>query len=92
MKFTEPPVDHADLGTEIDGCDENPEDLAEYVVERIVSHRVADDSTIRLRVRWFGYNASQYTWEPFFTLPPELVRRYVRIRRLRPEGYGLPSC
>ena len=92
MQFTELPVDHADFGTDIDGCVENPEDLAEYVVDRIVSHRVADDGTLRLRVRWFGYDSSQDTWEPVVTLPPELVRRYVTRRRLRPERYGLPSC
>ena len=92
MQFTELPVDNADFGTDIDGCVENPEDLAEYVVDRIVSHRVADDGTLRLRVRWFGYDSSQDTWEPVVTLPPELVRRYVTRRRFRPEGYGIPSC
>jgi Chromo (CHRromatin Organisation MOdifier) domain len=66
-----------------------PEDLSEYVIERIVGHRVTADGKILVRVRWFGYDPSQDTWEPVISIPVEIMRRYVKRRRLRPEDYGL---
>jgi Chromo (CHRromatin Organisation MOdifier) domain len=65
------------------------ESFEEYVIDRLVSHRVTEDGQMLLRVRWFGYDSHQDTWEPAIGLPAELVRRYARRRRLSAASFGL---
>jgi Chromo (CHRromatin Organisation MOdifier) domain len=50
----------------------------EYVFERIVGTKQADDGTMLYRVRWFGYTRDEDTWEPQEQLPISALRRYHR--------------
>jgi len=50
-----------------------------FVVDRIVAHRVADDGTLELDVKWYGY--TERTWEPRRNVPEELVSRYFARQR-----------
>ena len=42
----------------------NEQTTGEYVFERIVGTKQADDGTMLYRVRWFGYTRDGDTWEP----------------------------
>jgi Chromo (CHRromatin Organisation MOdifier) domain len=42
----------------------NDQTTDEYVFERIVGTKQADDGTMLYRVRWFGYTRDDDTWEP----------------------------
>ena len=48
----------------------------EYVVDRIVGARQMPDGSLRCKIRWFGYQPNEDTWEPQENLPKTLVRRY----------------
>jgi hypothetical protein len=56
----------------------NNEETEEYVFEKIVGTREAEDGTLRYRVRWYGYAREHDTWEPMEHLPISAVRRYHR--------------
>jgi transposase InsO family protein len=90
MKFAEPVQGNDDIGHDV--LFEDPEhldNLAEFVVDRIVSHRRDADGNMRLRVRWFGYASSEDTWEPVIHVPQEMLHRYARRKRLDPELFGV---
>jgi tRNA(Ile)-lysidine synthase TilS/MesJ len=92
MKFADPVQGNDDVGNEL--LSEDPEhldDLAEFVVERIVSHRRDADGNMRLLLRWFGYASSEDTWEPVIHVPQKMVHRYARRKRLDPELFGVTS-
>ena len=63
----------------------------EYVIDHLVSHRRDDAGTMHVRVRWFGYDPSADTWEPILHIPRELLRRYVKRRKLSQSEFGLRS-
>ena len=50
----------------------------EYVMDKIVGLRKADDGTWRYRVRWYGYAREDDTWEPADHIPDNVIRRYHR--------------
>ena len=56
----------------------NEQTTGEYVFERIVGTKQADDGTMLYRVRWFGYTRDDDTWEPQEHLPISALRRYHR--------------
>jgi hypothetical protein len=56
----------------------NEQTTDEYVFERIVGTKKADDGTMLYRVRWFGYTRDEDTWEPHEHLPISALRRYHR--------------
>lgn len=58
--------------------DTSKEDDVEYVIDRIVGVRQESDGTHRYRVRWYGYNREDDTWEPEGNLPSPMVRSYNR--------------
>jgi hypothetical protein len=62
--------------------EENLDELKEYVIDHIVSHRRDSDGVMLLRIRWFGFDKSEDTWERALHIPVELTRRYVRKRKL----------
>jgi Chromo (CHRromatin Organisation MOdifier) domain len=53
-------------------------DEPEYVLDKIVGLRKADDGTWRYRVRWYGYTRENDTWETADHIPDNVVRRYHR--------------
>jgi hypothetical protein len=55
-------------------------DTQEYVVDRLVGHEMRN-SQLYLKVRWYGYEAADDTWELWHQLPERLVERYLRQRR-----------
>ena len=73
---------------------EEDDDLTEYVIDRIVSHRKNEDTkhpTAKLgetlyRVRWYGYDKSDDTFEPIKHLPRnKVVSYYKKIRKKVPD-------
>jgi Chromo (CHRromatin Organisation MOdifier) domain len=62
------------------GNDPSPtgNDSLEFVIDKIVGLRKADDGTWSYKVRWYGYTAADDTWEPAYHLPGNMVRRYHR--------------
>jgi hypothetical protein len=92
MQFLDPPSENTKSNMEFNEYESDMDDLSEYLIDRIVSHRRAEDGQIRLRIRWFWYDSSQDPWEPVVSIPDEILRRYVRRRHLRPEDYGLTRC
>ena len=67
------------------------DELEEFVVERIVSHRKDDSGRMYLRIRWFGYGPEADTWEPVFHVPNEMIQRYVRRRKLDPSDFSVQT-
>ncbi|MEM9094861.1 MAG: chromo domain-containing protein [Pseudomonadota bacterium] len=70
------------------GNDNDDED--EYVIDRIVSHGINEDNNhpsakpgeTVYRVRWYGYSASDDTYEPIRHLPRNKVVSYYKRKRL----------
>lgn len=59
--------------------DANPrgrESIDEYVVYRIIDHRLNPNDTVSYRIRWYGYGPSGDTWDPPAYLPHHFVARY----------------
>ena len=89
MKFAITPPE-----TNGDGPEEEErlmDELEEFVVERIVSHRKDDSGRMYLRIRWFGYGPEADTWEPVFHVPNEMIQRYVRRRKLDPSDFSVQT-
>jgi Chromo (CHRromatin Organisation MOdifier) domain len=63
-----------------DASDPTPRetDEPEYVMDKIVGLRKADDGTWRYRVRWYGYTREDDTWEPADHIADNVIRRYHR--------------
>jgi Chromo (CHRromatin Organisation MOdifier) domain len=57
----------------------------EYVVDRLVGHEI-QDSRLYLKVRWYGYEAADDTWELWHRLPERLVERYLRQHPVERHG------
>ena len=58
----------------------------EYVVERIVDHEGTGDA-LQYRVRWYGYDAKDDTWEKAACIPPYLTKRYWnQVEKLRSKS------
>jgi Chromo (CHRromatin Organisation MOdifier) domain len=51
------------------------------MVEDPVDFGEADDGARLYRVRWLGYEASEYTWEPEEGLADAFIRRYWKTKR-----------
>ncbi len=45
-------------------------------MKTVVNHYVDRNGEMKYRVRWYGFSASQDTWEPEHHLPREFVQRY----------------
>jgi hypothetical protein len=56
----------------------NEQTTDEYVFDRIVGTKQADDGTMINRVQWVGYTREEDTWEPQAHLPISALRRYQR--------------
>merc|ERR1712156_1053456 len=48
--------------------EEEDEDDAQYVVEKILDKKEAEDGTWLYRVKWRGYSYEENTWEPIENL------------------------
>ena len=72
-KGTSPALMGNDTDTSLTG-----EDSPEFVIDKIVGLRKADDGSWRYKVRWYGYTPADDTWEPTHHLPGNMVRRYHR--------------
>jgi Chromo (CHRromatin Organisation MOdifier) domain len=73
------------------GEEEDLGNLTEHVIHRIVSHRRDSEGIMQLRIRWFGFDKNEDTWEPLLHIPAELVRRYIKRKRLdRKDFLSLP--
>jgi transposase InsO family protein len=89
MMFAQPVPEGVSHDSVMNDFEDTPDDLHEYVVDRIVSHRKDEGGIMRLRIRWFGYGPSADTWEPLIHLPVEMVRRYVKRKRLKSNDFVL---
>ena len=56
-------------------------------MDHIVSHHQDAEGKVYFRVRWFGYERDADTWEPLLHIPEEMVRRYVRRKKLNPQDF-----
>jgi hypothetical protein len=54
------------------------ESSPEFIIDKIVGLRRADDSSWMYKVRWYRYTPADDTWEPAHHLPGNMVRRYRR--------------
>jgi transposase InsO family protein len=54
----------------------------EYVIDRLISHAQDDDGAWLVRVRWAGFDSSDDTWEPAVNLPPKLIRKYEKQKKV----------
>ena len=68
---------------------QQPHRTREYVINRIVTHEVADGSEPThpagkwlYRVRWYGFGQFDDTWETIEHLPRSHVQRYHKKRKL----------
>ena len=61
------------------------------VIDRIVDHKLTFRGTPRYRVRWYGYDAADDTWEPARHLPRSSILRYYRRRRLTAPEVALQA-
>ena len=85
MEFTKMELSNEAKKDEYD--EESLGDMTEYVIDHIISHRRDSSGSMLLKIRWFGYDSREDTWEPIFNIPPELVRRYVKRRRLNDKDF-----
>jgi hypothetical protein len=56
--------------------EEGLEEMDEFVVERIVSHRKDEYVIMYLKIRCFGNGPEADTWEPLLHVPQAMTRRY----------------
>ena len=54
----------------------------EYVVDRVVDAQMNDHGRVLYRVRWFGYDPTEDTWEDKVDIPIHFIRRYWRLNGL----------
>ena len=59
-----------------------------FVWKAFVSHEVADDGTLRLRTRWWGYHPKEDTQELNSRFDLRKVHQYMRRVGLRVEEAG----
>jgi hypothetical protein len=58
-----------------------PASSDEYVVERVVDHKANPSGGTLFRVRWYGHQDDEDTWEPEEGIPSQFIRRYWRSKR-----------
>jgi Chromo (CHRromatin Organisation MOdifier) domain len=78
-------------GQKLSLSDNTPGEEPEYVIERIFGFRQLLEGSLRYKVRWFGYEEDDDTWEPEKHLPKGLVRKYHRNMGL-PRGKHSLRC
>jgi hypothetical protein len=54
----------------------------EHVIDRLISHAQDDDCAWLVRVRWAGFDSSEDTLEPVVNLPPQLIRKYEKKKKV----------
>jgi Chromo (CHRromatin Organisation MOdifier) domain len=69
-----------DSGQEMEDVD----DITEFVVERLVSQEYRNGGDFYFKVRWFGYDPEDDTWELWDSLPEAKVMRYMRTKKMIP--------
>ena len=71
-----------------------------YVVQSLTGHRPGEDGFPLFRVRWYGYEDADSTWEPAHHIDYNTVVRYCRKKRIRsperslwarPDSVGLKN-
>jgi hypothetical protein len=70
-----------------DDSGQEPEDIGdttEFVVERLVSHEYRNGGGLYFKVRWFGYDPEEDTWELWDSLPEAMVMKYMRKKKMVP--------
>jgi Chromo (CHRromatin Organisation MOdifier) domain len=70
--------------------EEGLEEMDEFVVERIISHRKDEYGIMYLKIRWFVYGPESDSWEPVLHIPQEMDRRYAKRKKLDPIDFFLP--
>jgi hypothetical protein len=78
--LAEVPIERNNPAVDPLGNVDNPTgiDSPEFVIDKIVGLRKADDGKWSYKVRWYGYSVADDTWEPADHLPGNMVRRYHR--------------
>jgi hypothetical protein len=66
-----------------------PEEGAEYVVERLLSHGRSTNDEMVIRVRWAGYSEADDSWEKAEYLPLNLVKAYAKRKKVSLSELGL---
>jgi hypothetical protein len=69
---------HRELRNDTSDTTPKETDELEYVMDKIVGLRKADDGTWRYRVRWYGYTREHDTWDPAAHISDNVIRRYHR--------------
>ena len=54
----------------------------EFIIDRLVAHRIAEDGTTLYQIRWYGYSQNDDTIQPIGDIPRSKVVEYCRRRRL----------
>ena len=54
----------------------------DFIVDRVVDHDYTVNGELIFRVRWYGYDSCEDTWEPIRHLRRSQVLTYLRRRRL----------
>jgi hypothetical protein len=70
--------------------EEGLEEMDEFVVERIISHRKDEYGIMYLKISWFVYGPESDSWEPVLHIPQEMDRRYAKRKKLDPIDFFLP--
>lgn len=94
VRFTLPSQAHSDLPTRAEPSqperrqEEPPSSDREYVIEKLVGAANGEDGQHIYRVRWWGYDAEEDTWETAEQLPAHFIRRYWRSKGLSTPSTG----
>jgi Chromo (CHRromatin Organisation MOdifier) domain len=94
VRFTLPRQAHSDLPIRVEQRqprrsreEPHPGDR-EFVVEKLVGAANGEDGQHLYRVRWWGYDPEEDTWEPAEQLPAHFIWRYWRSRGLSTPPMG----
>jgi Chromo (CHRromatin Organisation MOdifier) domain len=94
VRFTLPRQAPSDLPLRVEprqprrSREEPPPGGREYVVEKLVGAANGEGGQHLYRVRWWGYDPEEDSWEPAEQLPAHFIRRYWRSRRLSTPPMG----
>jgi hypothetical protein len=58
-----------------------PDESVEYFIERIVDHIDVPHGERLFRVRWYGYEEDEDTWEQEGVITRQFIRRYWRSKK-----------
>ena len=69
---------------------EDEEDEEEYVVEKILKHKITKKNKVEFYLKWKGFNEEDNTWEPAENLNcPELIDIYLKdVSEKERKKYG----